>query len=178
MKLIVTMLAAILLLCPLAPRAQASLEPEAIPFHISSFETPFAMQGDFEGEYRVYPESIEVSLSRAVIRISEHCPYKGRREFGAIRFMLGTELANGKWDIAFKSPKLFVGRIMNPGDEYSLGAVRFYIPKEETTELAKHWFVVQMDDLVLDHPKGTPVEGFAFAQSCKDIFIPKGEAAQ
>ena len=178
MKLIVTLLAAILLLCQFAPEAEATLAPEAVPFHISSFETPFAMQGDFEGEYLVYPTYVEVSLSKAVIRISEHCPYKGRRNFAAIRFTLATDTPDGKWDMAFKSPKLFVGRIMNPGDEYSLGAAHFYIPKEETTELAKYWFVIQMDDLVLDHPKGGPVEGYAFARSCKDIFTQKGEPAQ
>jgi hypothetical protein len=178
MKLLIITLAAMLLLCPLAPKAEASLEPQAVPFHFSSYGTPFAMQGDFEGEYRVYPESVEVSLTKAVIRISEHCPYKGRRQFDAIRFMLGTVLPDGKHHIAFKSNKLVIGRIMMSGDVYDLGAVHFSIPKEETTELAKHWFVVQMDDLTLDNPKGFPVEGYAFAQSCTDIFTQPGAVEQ
>ena len=173
MKLTLIMLAAILLLSPVVGQAQDSIAPEAVAFHISSFDTGFAMQGDLEGEYRVYPHSIEISLSKAVIRISEHCPYKGRREFAALSFRLATATPDGKWDMDFESQKFFVNRIMMPGDEYPLGPVHFSIPKEETTDLSKHWLVVQMDDLALDHPKGEPVEGFAFAQSCKDIFIPK-----
>jgi hypothetical protein len=174
MKLTLIALVVMLLLYPLMGRAQDASEPEAIPFHITSYNTPFAMQGDFEGEYRVYPTSIEVSLSKAVIRISEHCPYKGRREFGGLGFILASEGANGKVDKRFKSQKLVVGRIMNPGDEYSLGSIHFSIPKEETTDLSKHWFAIWMDDLVLDHPtKRNPVQGFSLAISCKDIFTQK-----
>jgi hypothetical protein len=172
MKLMLIMLAAmLLLLCPLVARAQNSTEPQAIPFHISSYETPFAMQGDFEGEYRVYPKSIEVSLNKAVIRISEHCPYKGRREFAALGMILASDGPDGKVDKRFKSQKLVVGRIMLPGDEYSLGSIHFSIPKEEMTDLSKHWFAIYMDDLVLDHPsKRNPVQGFSLALSLKDIF--------
>ena len=173
MKLKLVALAAMLLLCACAGRAQESVAPEAVPFHFSSFDTGFAMQGDFEGEYRVYPHSIEVSLSKAVIRISEHCPYKGRREFAALSFRLATTTPDGKWDMDFESQKFFVSRIMTPGDEYTLGPVHFSIPKEETTDLSKHWFVVQMDDNALDLPSGGQSAGFAFAHSCKDIFIPK-----
>ncbi|MBD0326766.1 MAG: hypothetical protein ICV68_10055 [Pyrinomonadaceae bacterium] len=173
MKLSFITLAAVLLLCPLAVRAQDATAPQAVPFHITSYNTPFAMQGDFEGEYRVYPRSIEVSLTKAVIRISEHCPYKGRREFSAFGIILASEGPNGKWDKRFKSQKYTVGRIMFPGDEYSLGAVHFSIPKEETTDLTKHFFVIYMDDLVLDHPKGKPMQGFSLAVSCKDIFTQR-----
>ncbi len=173
MKLTFITLAAFLLLGPLMVRAQDSTEPQAVPFHITSYNTPFAMQGDFVGEYRVYPRSIEVSLSKVVIRVSDHCPYKGRREFGALGIILASEGANGKWDKRFKSQKYAVGRIMFPGDEYSLGSIHLSIPKEETTDLTKHWFVFYMDDLVLDHPKGKPMQGFSLAVSCKDIFTQK-----
>lgn len=171
MKLTVITLAALLLLYPFANKSQASTEPQAVPFHISSFDTPFAMQGDFEGEYRVYPNSIEISLSKAVIRISEHCPYKGRRDFTALGMILATDGPNGKADKRLKSQKHIVGRIMYPGDEYSLGTVNFSIPKEETTDLSKHWLVIYMDELVLDHPKKQePMQGFSLAISCRDIF--------
>jgi hypothetical protein len=178
MKLAFIALVAILLLCPLASRAHALAEPEAVPFHISSYDTGYGMQGDFVGEYRVYPKSIEISLSKAVIRISQHCPYKGRREFAALSFRLATNTPDGKWDMDFESQKLIVKRIMTPGDEYSLDPIQFSIPKEETTDLSQHWFVVQMDDLVLDHPRGRLVEGFAFAHSCRDIFVKKREQEQ
>ena len=42
-------------------KAQGSGQPEARPFNISSLNTPFGVQADFEGEYRVYPDRIEVS---------------------------------------------------------------------------------------------------------------------
>jgi hypothetical protein len=173
MKPVFITLAAVLLLCPIAGRAQSTAEPQAVPFHITSYNTPFAMQGDFEGEYRVYPRSIEVSLNKAVIRISEHCPYKGRREFSALGIILASEGQNGKWDKRFKSQKYTVGRIMLPGDEYSLGSIHLSIPKEETTDLTKHFFVIYMDDLVLDHPKGKPMQGFSLAVSCRDIFMQR-----
>ncbi|HEV7843182.1 MAG TPA: hypothetical protein VGO69_05765, partial [Pyrinomonadaceae bacterium] len=150
-----------------------SIAPKAVPFHFSSYDTGFAMQGDFEGEYRVYPRSVEISLSKAVIRISEHCPYKGRREFAALSFRLATNTPDGKWDMVFESQKFFVNRIMIPGDEYPLEPTRFSIPKEETTDLSKHWLVVQLDDNTLDDPQGRHIPGFAFAHSSKDIFIPK-----
>lgn len=171
MKLTFITLAALLLLYPFANKSEASPEPQAVAFHISSFNTPFAMQGDFEGEYRVYPTSVEVSLSKAVIRISEHCPYKGRREFSAFGIIMASDGANGKWNKRFKSQKHVVGRIMYPGDEYALGTVNFSIPKEETTDLSKHWLVFYMDELVLDHPKKTePMQGFSLAVSCRDFF--------
>lgn len=171
MKLTLITLAAILLLYPSVNKTEASPEPQAVPFHISSFDTPFAMQGDFEGEYRVYPTSVEVSLSKAVIRISDHCQYKGRREFTGFGIIMASDGANGKWSKRFKSQKQLVGRIMYPGDEYWAGAVKFSIPKEETTDLSKHWFVFYMDELVLDHPKKKePMQGFSLAVSCRDIF--------
>ena len=164
------------LLCQASSSAQTVTGSDAVPFHISSLDTAFAMQGDFEGEYRVYPEAIKVRLTKALVRIGTHCPYKGQREFQAIRFALATTRPDGKWEMAFKSQKFHVGRIMLPGDEYPLDAIEFTIPKEATTDLSKHWFVVQMDDLIIDHPtKNEPAQGYAFADSCHDIFVKKTE---
>lgn len=175
-----SLLVALLLLCPAAALAQEVSDalahdvskPVAVPFHFSSFGTAFAMQADFEGEYRVFPDSVEVRLTKAVVRIGTHCPYKGRRDFNGLSFTLASEKPNGKWNMTFKSPKLPVGWIMRPGDEYTFeGDVHFSIPKEPTTDLAKHWLVAEMEDIVLDLPNGEPVRpGYAFAMSCKDIF--------
>lgn len=178
MKLLFTTLAAILLLCPLANHAQATTEPEAIPFHFTSFNTPFAMQGDFEGEYRVYPTSIEINLTKAVIRISEHCPYKGRREFAALTFTLATHPPGGGWKMAFKSQQFFLNRIMIPRDEFSFGPVQFSIPRDEKTELSNYWLVAQMEDNALDDPRERHVTGYAFAHSCQDIFVQKNQEPQ
>jgi hypothetical protein len=176
-----SLLIALLLLSPVAAFAQeapdnlahgVSPKPVAVPFHFSSFDTAFAMQGDFEGEYRVFPDSMEVRLTKGLVRIGMHCPYKGRRDFTALSFTLATEKPNGKWNMAFKSPRLPVGLIMRPGDEYTFeGEVHFSIPKEPTTDLSKYWLVAEMEDIVLDRPNGEPLRaGYAFAMSCKDIF--------
>jgi hypothetical protein len=176
MKPLLVALFSLLVLSPTTARAQSSAEPAAVPFRISSLDTGFAMQGDFEGEYRVYPNEVRVKLTRGLIRIGLHCPYKGQRELQAVRFSLATEGENGKYLMAFKSLKLHVGEVMSPGDEHTLDGAEFTIPKEPTTDLSKHWFVVQMDDLVLDHPtRHEPMQGYAFADSCKDIFVKKGE---
>ncbi|HYG80565.1 MAG TPA: hypothetical protein VD861_09270 [Pyrinomonadaceae bacterium] len=167
----------LLLLCQPAARAQAVAEYEPVPFRISSLDTAFAMQGDFEGEYTVYPEGISVRLTKALVRIGTHCPYKGAREFRAISFGLATLNENGRWKTANRSLKHPVARVMLPGDEYRFEGVEFFIPKRLATDLSKHWLVVQMDDWVLNHPvRAEPTEGFAFASSCRDIFIKKGNA--
>lgn len=158
-------------------RAQTVAEYEPIPFHISSLDTAFAMQGDFEGEYTVFPEGISVRLTKALVRISTHCPYKGAREFHAISFALATLNENGRWKMDNRSLKHPVAKVMLPGDEYRFDGVEFFIPKKLTTDLSKHWFVVQLDDWVLNFPAGAePTEGFAFANSCRDIFIKKDKA--
>lgn len=149
-------------------------ESPAVPFHITSIDSGFGMEGDFVGEYRVLADSVRVRLTKAFVRISMNCPYKGLREFQAIRFVLAKEKPDGKHEMAFKSLKLHVGKVMSPGDEHTLDGVEFTIPKDAETDLSKHWLSIQMDDLVLNHPtKGGPSQGYAFADSCKDIFIRK-----
>jgi hypothetical protein len=166
----------LLFLCQPRARAQAVSDYEPVPFHISSLDTAFAMQGDFVGEYTVYPEGISVRLTKALVRIGTNCPYKGAREFRAISFALATLNDQGRWKMDLRSLKYTVARVMRPGDEYRLDGVEFFIPKRLTTDLSKYWFVVQMDDWVLNPPAGDePSEGFAFANSCRDIFVKKAE---
>ena len=167
----------LLLLCQPAARAQKVVaEGETVPFHISSLDTAFAMQGEFEGEYTVYPKAVRVRLTKALVRIGTHCPYKGPREFHALQFALATYSEEGRWKSVYKSRKYTVRRVMSPGDEYTFEGVEFVIPKPAAADLTKHWFVVQMDDLIVDGPleDGT-VEGFAFAHSRQDIFVKKEE---
>lgn len=178
MKLLFITLASLLLLCPLANLAQASTEPEAIPFHFTSYDTPFAMQGDFKGEYRVYANSVEINLSQATVRISEHCPYKGRREFAALSFTLATLTPEGRWKLASRSQRFFVKRIMIPGDEFSLESIHFSIPRDEMKDISSYWLVAQMVDNTLDLPEERDTEGYAFAHSSRDIFAQKNQAPQ
>lgn len=170
MKLTLGLLAALLLCAAGDVRAQGVGAPEAVPFRISSLGTPFAMQGDFEGEFLVYDEGVEVRLARGLVRIGDHCPYKGRRVFGAISFALSTATEKG-WKMVSASQKFWVERVMLPNDEYQLGPVSFWIPKEEEADLAGHWLTVQMDDIALDIPPKEQRTGYAFAQSRKDIFV-------
>ncbi|HKQ51763.1 MAG TPA: hypothetical protein VJT74_05295 [Pyrinomonadaceae bacterium] len=160
---------------PAAHAQQVVAEGETAAFHISSLDTPFAMQGDFEGEYTVYPEAIRVRLTKALVRVGTHCPYKGRREFRAVSFWLATtNPETGKWKRAFTSQKHLVRTVMLPGDEYRFDGAEFLIPKEAATDLSRHWFVVEMEDVALEVPsKGGAVEGYAFANSCPDVFIKK-----
>src|ERR1044071_4504862 len=116
----------LLLLCQAAARAQGVVaDGETVPFHISSLDTAFAMQGDFEGEYTVSPKAIRVRLTKALVRIGTHCPYKGPREFHAIQFALATYNEEGRWKSVFKSRKYTVRRVMMPGDEYTFDGVEF-----------------------------------------------------
>lgn len=170
MKLTLALVVALLLCAAGDVKAQAAGEPEAVPLRISSLNSPFAMQGDFEGEFRVYDEGVEVRLARGLVRISDHCPYKGRRVFGALTFALATATEKG-WKMVSASPKFWVERVMLPNDEYQLGPISFWIPKEADVDLSKHWLVVRMDDIALDVAGKEPRDGYAYAQSCRDIFV-------
>jgi hypothetical protein len=153
--------------------AQTTGEPEAVPFRISSFATPFAMQGEFEGEYRILPDSVEIIIKKAVVRISTHCPYKGRRQLGTITLGLATTFGEKGWRRSTVSQPFIVERVMSSGDEVELGAMYFSIPRYADLDLQKHWLLVQMNELVLDLPGEKPLEGYAFAHSCRDIFYGK-----
>jgi hypothetical protein len=150
--------------------AQDGGAAEARPFSISSLNTPFAMQLHADGEYRVYPDRIELRVTRADIRISEHCPYKGRRLLSALKFGLATHTEDGRWTIADGGQDFFLEQVMSPGDTHGLGELYFHIPKDDSIDLSKHWLVVQMEDTTLDVPEQRRRKGYAFAHSCRDIF--------
>ena len=158
-----------LVVLPLA-KAQDGTEPEARPFRISSLKTAFAMQGDFEGEYRIYPDRIKVKVAKADIRISEHCPYKGRRLLSALKFDLATSTEGRSWKMTNAGQEMILAHVMNPGDKISLGELYFDILINDSIDLTKHWLVVQMADTVLDVTDETPRESYAFAHSCREIF--------
>lgn len=160
----------ILLVVSVLTKAQDADVPEARPFNISSLNTPFAMQGDFKGEYRIYPDWIEVKVTKANIHISHHCPYKGRRLLSAIKFGLATNTDGKQWKIAHAGQEFFLEQVMRPGDVHSLGELYFHIPIERPMDLSQHWLVVQMEDVVLDVAEEKQRKGYAYAHSCKDIF--------
>ena len=169
MRSIISTLMVLLVVASLS-KAQDANTSGGIPFQISSFNTPFALQGNFEGEYRVYPNRIEIRVTKADIRISDHCPYKGRRLVSAVGFSLGTSVDNKKWKTVYHGQQYLLERIMTPGDAASLGELYFNIPIDETIDLSKYWLVVRMNDTALDVPIEDRVVGYAFAHSSRDIF--------
>jgi hypothetical protein len=162
----------ILLTIPTFAKAQDIGVLEAHPFKISSLNTAFAMQGDFEGEYRIYPNWIEIKLTKTDIHISEHCPYQGRRVLSSLTFGLATTTENNRWKIAHAGNEIHPRLVLYPGDKQSLGEHVFYLPINDSIDLSKHWLVVKMEDNVPDHPE-KEVKGYAYAHSCRDLFSQK-----
>ena len=169
MRVVISLLMVFLIVAAFSTTQNAQTS-DGIPFTVSSLNTPFAMQGYFEGEYRVHPGLIEIRVKRADIRISENCPYKGRRLLSAVSFGLATNLDGKKWKIAYRGQEHFLELIMSAGGTAQLGELNLNIPIDPTIDLSKHWFVVQMNDTALDVPKEERVAGYAFAHSSRDIF--------
>ena len=167
----------ILLIASSSVIAQNSGAQEAHFFRISSLNTAFAVQGDFEGEYRVYPDRVEIRVTKADISISEHCPYKGRRLLSGIKFGLAVRTEE-RWKIATAAAEFPLERVMNPGDKYNLGELYFYIPKDDSVELSKHWLVVQVADTALDLTEEKQRQGYAYAHSRCDIFAHDKQCAK
>ena len=167
------LLALVVLLCVPPPAgAQGGVSPEARPFAVSSLNTGFATQGDFEGEYRVYADRIELKVTRANIYLSEHCPYKGLRLLSAVKFGLAKGIDGGRWKMLDAGREFLHEQVMRPGDTYDLGELYFDIPRDGSLDLSKQWLVVQMEEYALDIPEERHRPGFAFAHSRRDIFAP------
>ncbi len=166
-------LVVLLSVSPLAG-AQSAFSPEAHPFTISSLNTPFATQGEFEGEYRVYPERVELRVTKANVYLSEHCPYKGLRLLSAVKFGLAAGTDGNRWKTVGAGKEFLMEQVMSPGDTYSLGELYFDIPRDSSIDLSKHWLVVQMEEFALELPEERQRKrpGYAFAHSRRDIFAP------
>jgi hypothetical protein len=164
---------ALMILLVVSPLALAqSGDSETKPFIITSLNTAYGVQGVFEGEYRVFANRIQINLKRAEIRISENCPYKGRRLVSSVKFGLAVNAEDNRWKIARASGNEYrPKRIMLPGDTYDLGTLYFEIPLDDTVDLTRHWLVVQMENNSLDALEEQ--EGYAFAHTSRDIFVPK-----
>jgi hypothetical protein len=153
--------------------AQAREESGSKSFHFSSRGTAYGVQGEFEGTYLVHEDSIEVSVTKATIYVSEHCPYQGRRSIKQLKFGLATETGfDGSWKIESAGQPVALDLVMSPKDEYALYNLYFFIPKEGSLDLVPRWFVVEIQTDPLDLPQGNNRRGYVFASSCKDIFLP------
>ena len=165
--------AAVLLLVsqPALTRARAAQEQQPQPFVISSFGTPFAVQLTVVGTYAVSEDYVDVNVESVLIRVSEHCPYQGRRSIDTLLIGLATTTPSGRWDIENRSLPVPVEHVMKPREEYRLAGLQFRIPRNEGTELSKRWLVVVTEETALDVPAGDPeAKGYALAHSCRTLF--------
>ena len=152
-----------------AAYGQSIAEPETKPFHFSSCGSAFGLQADFEGTYRVNDSSIEVYVSKATLYVSEHCPYQGRRRVNYIKFALWN--LEGPKRVENAATPLYLSVIMSPREEHTLTDLHFSLPKESTLDLEKRSFVVEMQEDALDMPpREDGKKGFAYAQSCENLF--------
>ena len=169
---LVAVAALLLVSQPTATRARGAQEgPQQQPFVISSLGTAFAVQVAVVGTYTVSEDYVDVHVERLLIRVSEHCPYKGRRFINTLVVGLATTSPRGGWEIENRGLPVFVEHVMGPREEHRLVNLQFRIPRSEGTDLSKRWLVVDTEEISLDVPDGDPeAKGYAFAHSCRTLF--------
>lgn len=169
MRRYILLVAVILALSATAARAQAAKDATPASFSISSLKTSFALAGNFEGEYKLKDDAVEITLSNAEILLRDNCPYRGRRLLSFINVALATTNAAGRQTVLGHARAIPVGETMKPGDRYVATKLRFSIPRDSNTDLTKCWLIVEMGEISLDSQDEDKV-GYAFAQSERDIF--------
>lgn len=158
--------AALLLSQPAGARGAA---PHTVPFKVSSLGTAFAVQLEVEGTYTVNEHYVEVSVERAHIYVSEHCPYQGRRLVKTLSVGLGARTPRG-WETENRSLPLVVEREMRPREEYGLAGLHFQIPRSAGADMSERWLVFEIEETAPDLPEGErDVKGYAFAHGCRNL---------
>ena len=151
--------------------ARGARRQQRAPFKISSLGSPFGVQVEVVGTYVVNEHYVEVSVDRALVYVSERCPYQGRRFVTTLAVGLATTTPRGRWEIENRSLPLPVERVLSPREEYRLAGLHFQIPRSAGTDLSKRWLVVETEELALDVPDNERDEkGYAFAHSRRDLF--------
>jgi hypothetical protein len=165
------------LLCVALPAAAQTEDSAGKPFHISSRGSGFGVQIELEGTYHVNDASIEIDVRKATLYVSEHCPYQGPRNINFIKLGLGYKLDDaGRWDSRQRSLPLYLSLTMRPAEEYTLYELHFSLPREQTTDLAKHWLVVEIQTEAVEAPEKKTRLGYVFAHSCPCIFTQPCES--
>src|SRR5678815_2577442 len=159
----------LMLLLAASTMAQSSISSESQSVEISSLNTPFAVQAQFSGKFRVYPSGIALEFEKSRISVSENCPYKGRRLITTLKVGLGTRTDKG-WKLVNSTPAISIQRVLKANDSIDLGELKFLIPLTEHLELSDHWFVVQIDETSLDGDDLENADGVSFAHSGRKIF--------
>lgn len=154
-------------------RAQNSGSAESHSLQISSLKTPFAVQTQFSGKFKVYPSAIALEFEKSLITISENCPYKGRRLLTTLKVSLATSSDKG-WKLVGSAPTIPIQQVLKANDSIDLGELNLLIPLTERLELSKYWLVLQIDETTLDGDLDS-TDGVSFAHSDRTIFsqLPK-----
>ena len=159
--------------------AQPGQAAGAKPFHFSSRQSGFGVQGDFEGTYLIRDYAIEVNVTKATIYVSEHCPYQGRRSINWLKFGLVKDLGSeGRWKIETFAPPVALTLIMSPKEEYSFYNLYFVVPKERDADLTQRWFVAEIQTDAVDLPIENKTKGYVYAHSRRDIFLHSADESK
>lgn len=124
---------------PSQPKSSSNSQP--VPFYVSSLDSsyPFpdmAMKGTFEGEYRVFPDYVEVIVKKGTIY--NHLPNKKSTYLRSLNFFINYYSTPQKWE-KFPDSRFEVlqKNRLNYGESYTFTNIRFVIPKSSSTELSK-----------------------------------------
>lgn len=171
MKLVFTLIAIAFLATP--AQVAPGPAPDARPFRISSIGTAFGVQTQVDGEYVIEADRIRLRITRAEILVSEHCPYKGRRQLSKLRIDLATRVEGRSWKSNQKGQTLLLNNVMGPGEKFEFNEVYLDIPLDAGTDLSKHWMVLMIEEVSLDLPELPDLQdrkGYSFAHSACDVF--------
>lgn len=152
-------------------QAQTNENAASGTFKVSSLNDGFfAFVGEFEGNYRVFPERVEVEVTRGKIILRDISAYRGQRELKGLS--VGLAGANEKrWKVAYDSEPLKIDKVMTPNIEHQIENTKFIITKDPTIDLSQHWLVFTMSGRMLD--SANPAEnqiGTTYAHSSRNIF--------
>ncbi|HEX8290666.1 MAG TPA: hypothetical protein VF570_02845 [Pyrinomonadaceae bacterium] len=163
--------AALLLLSQAADASTRAALLRTGAFKVSSLNSAFGVQVEVEGTYTVHEDYVEVDADRALVYVSERCPYQGRRLVTTLSVGLGAPTPRGSWEMENRSLPVVVERVLRPSEEYRLGGLHFQIPRNEGADLTRRWLVVETEEFDLDAPEPERgVKGYAFAHSRKCVF--------
>jgi hypothetical protein len=169
MRAALVLLFMILMLSPVS----AQTDSGAIPFCFTSRGTPFGVQGDFQGDYRIEGDSIHINLTKATIVMSEHCPYQGRNLINSINFGLRVKTGERTWKIETRGQPVNASVILMPKVEYVIENVTFRIPLNPEADLNQRWLMVEIQTDAVDHPQSRPGSGYVFAFDCLPVSRPE-----
>jgi hypothetical protein len=108
-----------LAICSTTVGAQTQADNTSHPFSISSTRSEFALVATIDGEYRVFPKRIELTVRKVTITLRDNSRYKGPRQLVSLGVGLAVDTSkDGAWKIVEQSKDVSIKRTMRPGDEH------------------------------------------------------------